>query len=147
MEVINKNRKAYFEYEILEKLTAGIQLVGSEVKSIRNGDVSINEAFCLIINGEAFIRNMHVAEFKQSGTHQNHEPRRQRKLLLKRKEIDKLLGQVAQKGLAIKPLAVMLDERGMIKLEIGLGKGKKLRDKRQSIKEKDLKREQERNID
>jgi len=146
MKSITKNKKAYFEYQILEKHMAGIQLKGSEVKSIRASKVSIAEAYCFITNGEMFIKGMHVTEYKQGGTHNNHEPIRDRKLLLKKKEIIKLHELVSQKGLTIVPLEIILSNTGFIKLEIGLAKGKNLYDKRNSIKEKDIKRELERNI-
>ncbi len=144
MEKIATNRKAYFEYFILEKLIAGVELKGSEVKSIRKGEVNISEAYCVIDNGEIFLKNMHVSEHKQGGVHNNHEPLRTRKLLLKKKEILKLAEEAKLKGLTIVPLEIILTGFGYIKLEIGLAKGKKNYDKRESIKEKDLKRDSER---
>ena len=146
MKSITKNKKAYFEYQILEKLTAGIQLQGSEVKSIKASKVSIAEAYCYIKDGEMFIKGMHVTEHKEGGTHNNHQPVRDRKLLLKKKEILGLEEKTAQKGLTIVPLEIILSNTGFVKLEIGLAKGKNLYDKRTSIKEKDLKRELERNL-
>jgi SsrA-binding protein len=146
MKSITKNKKAYFEYQILEKHIAGIQLQGSEVKSIRAGKVSIAEAYCFITNGEMFIKGMHVTEYKEGGKHNNHVPVRDRKLLLKKKEILKLAENISQKGLTIVPLEIILSNTGFIKLEIGLAKGKNLYDKRNSIKDKDLKRELERNL-
>ena len=146
MKSITKNKKAYFEYQILEKHTAGIKLVGSEVKSIRNGKVSIVEAYCFISNGEIFIKGMHITEHKEGGKHNNHIPIRDRKLLMNKKEIVKLKEQISQKGLTIVPLEVILTNNGFIKLELGLAKGKNLHDKRESIKEKDLKRELDRNL-
>jgi SsrA-binding protein len=143
MEKIATNRKAYFEYYIVEKLIAGVELKGSEVKSIRKGEVNISEAYCLIDNGEMFLKNMHVSEHKQGGIHNNHEPLRTRKLLLKKKEILKLAEEVKLKGLTIVPLEIILTGFGYIKLEIGLAKGKKNYDKRESIKQKDLKRANE----
>jgi len=144
MVIINKNKKAFYEFTILEKIVAGIKLVGSEVKSIRRSNVSIGEAYCYIQNGEMFIKGMHIAEFKEGGKYNNHEPLRERKLLLKKKEILKLHEKLSQKGLTIVPLCVILTKTGFIKLEIGLAKGKNLYDKRQSIKDKDIKREMER---
>ena len=144
MVIINKNKKAFYEFTILEKIVAGIKLVGSEVKSIRRSNVSIGEAYCYIQNGEMFIKGMHIAEFKEGGKYNNHEPVRERKLLLKKKEILKLHEKLSQKGLTIVPLCVILTKTGFIKLEIGLAKGKNLYDKRQSIKDKDIKREMER---
>jgi SsrA-binding protein len=146
MKPITKNKKAYFSYEILEKHTAGIKLQGSEVKSIKDNKVSIAEAYCFITGGEMFIKGMHVAEYKQGGTHFNHEPVRDRKLLLKKKEIKKLSEKMLQKGLTIVPLELILSDTGLVKLEIGLAKGKNLYDKRSSIKEKDAKREMDRDF-
>ena len=146
MNKICTNKKAYFEYEVLDKYVAGIQLVGSEVKSIRDAKVSIAEAYCYFADEEMFIKSMHVSEYKQSGKYDNHEPTRERKLLLNKKEIIKLKRGKNEKGLTIIPLAVMLTNRGLIKIEIGLCKGKKLYDKRESLKEKDIKRDLERNI-
>lgn len=145
MKSIAKNKKAYFEYHILDKHTAGIKLQGSEVKSVRNSKVSIVEAYCFIADGELFIKGMHIAEHKEGGRHNNHQPLRDRKLLMKKKEILKLDENVAQKGLTIVPLEVFISDTGFIKVEIGLARGKHLYDKRNSIKEKDLKREMERN--
>lgn len=146
MKSIIKNKKAYFEYHILEKLIAGIQLKGSEVKSIKSGKTSISEAYCLLKDGEIFVKGMHVTEHKEGGKHYNHVPVRDRKLLLKRKEIDKLIAKSAQKGLTIIPLEVYVTDKGYVKLEIGLARGKNLYDKRNSIKENDLKRESEKNF-
>lgn len=149
MKLITKichNKKAYFEYHILDTYTAGIQLRGSEVKSIKNGDLNIGEAYVFIENGEVFVRNMHVSEHKQGGKANNHNPLRIRKLLLNKKEINDLSEKVKQKGLTIVPLSIILSDIGFIKIEIGLAKGKKLYDKRESIKEKDVKRDLERNI-
>jgi SsrA-binding protein len=147
MKSITKNRKAYFEYNILEKYIAGIKLQGSEVKSIRLGKVSIVEAYCYITNNEIFIKGMHVTEHKEGGKYNNHQPLRDRKLLMKKKEIVKLNENMSQKGLTIVPLEIILSNTGFIKLEIGLAKGKHLYDKRNSLKEKDLKREVERNVE
>lgn len=146
MTSITKNKKAYFEYQILDKYTAGIKLQGSEVKSIRAGKVSIVEAYCFIVNDEIFIKGMHVTEHKEGGKYNNHNPTRDRKLLMKKKEIIKLRENISQKGLTIIPLEVILTNTGFLKLEIGLAKGKNLYDKRNTLKEKDLKREIERNI-
>lgn len=145
MKSITKNKKAYFEYNILDKHTAGIKLQGSEVKSVRKGKVSIVEAYCFISNGELFIKGMHIAEHKEGGKYNNHQPLRDRKLLMKKKEIIKLDESVAQKGLTIVPLEVFISDTGFIKMEIGLARGKNLYDKRNSIKEKDLKRDMDRN--
>jgi SsrA-binding protein len=141
MQEIIKNRKAYFEYHIVETYIAGIQLLGCEVKSIRNMSVSIAEAYCHIVDNEIFIKNMHISEFKQQNKYVNHEPLRDKKLLLKKKEIDKLSKMIKKDGLTLIPISIKISDRGLIKLEIGLGKGKKSYDKRASIKEKDIKRE------
>jgi SsrA-binding protein len=146
MKSITKNKRAYFEYSILEKYTAGIQLQGSEVKSIKASKVSIAEAYCFITNGEIFIKGMHVTEHKEGGKHNNHQPVRDRKLLMKKKEILKLHEKMSQKGLTIVPLEIILSNTGFVKLEIGLAKGKNLYDKRISNKEKDLDREMQRNL-
>ena len=146
MKHLIKNKKAYYEYTILEKYTAGIKLLGSEVKSIRSGKVSIGESYCFISNDEIFIKGMHISEHKEAGRHYNHDPLRDKKLLLNKKEIIKLKEKTAQKGLTLIPLEVILTDTGFLKLEIGLAKGKNLYDKRQTLKEKDLKREIERNL-
>lgn len=146
MKKICANKKAYFEFQILDKYIAGIQLQGSEVKSIKASKVSISESYCFITNGEIFIKGMNVTQHVQGGKYNNHEPVRDRKLLLKKKEILKLEELISQKGLTIIPLEVILSSTGFVKLEIGLAKGKNLYDKRNSIKDKDLKRESERNL-
>jgi len=145
MTILLQNKKATYEYHILETYTAGIQLLGTEVKSIRDMKASISEAYCHFINNEIFIIGMHVSEYRQI-KYTNHEPLRNRKLLLKRKEIDKLAKSIKEKGLTIVPLSVSLTTTGFIKIEIGLVKGKKIHDKRESIKEKDIKRQLEKNI-
>jgi SsrA-binding protein len=141
------NKKAFFEYNILDKHTAGLQLKGSEVKSIKSGKTSISEAYCFIDNGEIFIKGMHVAEHKEGGKHNNHQPLRDRKLLMKKKEIMKLKEKVSEKGLTIIPLAIKLSDEGLIKLEIGLARGKNLHDKRETIKDRDLKKDLQRSLD
>lgn len=141
MKLITKNKRAYFEYSILEKYIAGIKLQGSEVKSIKASKVSIVEAYCFIENDEAFIKGMHVSEHKEGGNHYNHVPVRDRKLLLKKKEIIKLKEKLQQKGLTIIPLEIILTTTGFIKLEIGLCRGKNLVDKREDLKKKDAVKE------
>jgi SsrA-binding protein len=141
MEVIVKNKKASYEYEFIDKFTAGIKLIGSEVKSIRNHKVSISEAYCYIKDGEVYIKGMNISEYKESGIHTNHDPIRLRKLLLNKKEIIKLDEEIQQKGLTIVPISLIINDKGLIKLEIALSKGKKLHDKRDSIKKRDLERE------
>lgn len=139
MEFIAKNRKAYFQYEILEKYEAGIVLTGTEVKSIRNKDVSINEGFAHISNGEVFIYEMHIGQYKE-GNRQNHEPKRIRKLLLHKKEIDKITGKIKQKGYTIIPLSLYFKD-GYVKVEIALAKGKTTIDKREDIKKRSVERD------
>jgi len=144
MKSVAKNKRAYFEYQILEEYVAGIQLQGSEVKSIKSGMTSIGEAYCYITNNEIFIKGMHVTEHKEGGKHNNHDPLRDKKLLMKKKEISKLDASISQKGLTIVPIDVLISD-GLIKVKIGLGRGKNLYDKRATLKEKDIKRDIERN--
>ena len=146
MNSIVKNKIAFDEYEILEKHISGIILQGSEVKSIRASNVSIKESYVFINNGEIFIKGMHIGLYSEGGTHNNHIPLRDRKLLMKKKEIIKLYEKVSQKGLTLVPLEILISSTGFIKIEIGLGRGKNTRDKRQSEKLKDLNRELKRNI-
>ena len=134
-----KNKKAKFEYEFLEKFTAGIVLTGTEIKSIRAGKASIVEGYCFVNNGELFIKNMYIAEYEQ-GSYNNHEPRRTRKLLLNRNEIDKLVKKKKDVGLTIIPISLFINGKGYAKLDIALAKGKKLHDKRHDLKAKDAKR-------
>jgi SsrA-binding protein len=144
--VITKNKKAYFDYEIIEKYTSGILLLGSEVKSIRLHDIAIKEGYCHILNNEMWLKGVHIAPYKQSGTYQNHEPIRDRKLLLNKKEILKIHNSVIKKRFTIIPLSVIINDRGLIKIEIGLCKSKNNFDKRESLKEKDIKRNVDRYI-
>jgi SsrA-binding protein len=138
-----KNKRAEFEYEILDRFEAGIVLKGSEIKSIRNGGGSINEAFCYMRDGEVFIKNMTIPEYSH-GAYANHLPITLRKLLLKKRELERIDAKIREKGLALIPIRLFIGERGYAKLEIGLGKGKRKFDKRESIKEKDNKRELDR---
>jgi SsrA-binding protein len=138
-----KNKKASFEYFFLEKYIAGIMLTGTEIKSIRESNASIAEAYCLFVNEELFIRNMHIAEYS-FGTCNNHEPRRDRKLLLKSKELKKLNNKLKEQGTTLIPTLLFVNEKGLAKLEIALAKGKKLYDKRETLKGKDIQREIER---
>ncbi len=138
-----KNKRAYFDYEILEKFVAGIQLAGTEIKSIRNSKASLIEAFCRFTGNELFVVNMHISEY-DFGNINNHEARRDRKLLLSKKELDKLQKKVKENGLTIIPLRMFLNERGLAKLEIGLARGKKTFDKRETLKQKDAKRDMDR---
>jgi SsrA-binding protein len=135
-----KNRPATFEYAIEDKLTAGIILTGSEIKSVRNGKVSFNDSYCLFNNGELWLKSLHIAQYVNAG-YASHEPVHDRKLLLNRKELNKWQNKVKEKGLTIVPLNMFLNEKGIAKVEIGLGKGKKLHDKRESIKSREVDRE------
>lgn len=134
------NRKASFNFILLEKFEAGIQLTGAEVKSIRAGNVSLNECFAQIHNGEVFIHGMHIQPYSHSPV-ESHNPIRTRKLLLHKREITKLIGQVAEKGRTIVPVKLYLTKRGFIKLEIAIGKGKQTIDKRETIKKRTADRE------
>ena len=138
-EINIKNKKASFEYAFLEKYSAGIQLTGTEIKSVRDGKVNFTDSFCVIQEGEIFIKNLHIAQYTE-GSYNNHEPKRTRKLLLTKKEIRKLTVKMKEKGLTIVPLRMFINERGYAKLDIALAKGKKSYDKRQDLKEKDIQR-------
>lgn len=143
MKQIKKNKKAFFDYDIIQTYVAGIQLKGSEVKSILENKVNIDEAYCFIQDAEMFVKNMHVSEYKRGGIYYNHQPLRIRKLLLKKKEILSIFEKSKQKGFTIVPLSILISDTNFIKIEIGLVKGKKTFDKSKSLKEKDLKRESE----
>lgn len=138
-----KNRPATFEYAIEDKLTAGIMLTGSEIKSVRNGKVSFNDSYCFFSNGELWIKSLHIAEYVNAG-YAGHDPTRERKLLLNKKELNKWANKMKEKGLTIVPLAMFITDNGYAKLDIGLGKGKKLHDKRDSIKAREADREMKR---
>jgi len=140
MEVIASNRNAKYEFAFLEEFTAGLQLFGTEIKSIRNKDVSIAEGYCTFINDELYILNMHIAHYDQ-GSYNNHEPKRERKLLLKKQELKKLSNKLKDKGLTIIPTRLFISDNGLAKLNIALAKGKKLHDKRDSIQDRNVKRE------
>lgn len=134
-----KNRRARFDYEIGETFTAGIVLTGTEIKALRNGKASLVDSFCYVNNGEVWVKNMYIAEYFY-GTYNNHETRRDRKLLLNRKEINRLEKSGKEAGFTIVPIKLFINERGLAKLTIGIGRGKKDYDKRQSIKEREDKR-------
>ena len=138
-----KNKKAYYNYEILEKHVAGMQLKGTEIKSIRQGKASLGDSYAYFENHELWIKNMRISEYDHS-TFFNHDPYRDRKLLMNRKELNKLEKHTREKGLTIIVLRVFINEKGLAKTEIGLARGKKLYDKRESIKQKDQKRDMER---
>ena len=136
------NKKAKFEYEFLQTETCGIQLVGSEVKSIRGGKASISEGYCYFNNGELFIKGMNISDY---GFGSSHDTTRDRKLLLKRKELNNLENQLTN-GLTIIPYRLFLNDKGLIKMEIALARGKKLHDKRDSIKSRDIERDMKRDL-
>ena len=137
------NKKAGFEFEIMERFVAGIILRGSEIKSIRNGGGSLNEAFCYVRDKEVFVRNMNIPEYSH-GAYANHEPVSVRKLLLNKREVKRIDAKIREKGLSLIPVRLFINERGFAKMEIALGRGKKKFDKRESIKQKDTKREVDR---
>jgi len=138
-----KNRKVTFEYELIEKWIAGIKLSGTEIKSIRGGKVNLTESYCQFFGDELFVKNMHISEYEM-GTCNNHEARRDRKLLLNRKELTKLEKKVRESGLTIVCVKLFINDRGLAKLEIALARGKKTYDKRESLKLKDAKRDMDR---
>jgi len=140
-----KNRSAYHEYFVDAKYEAGMVLQGTEVKSIRNGKVSFNDSYCLLHKEEIWIKSLHIAEYSH-GNINNHDPARDRKLLLRKKEIKKIESKLKEKGYTLIPLRIYFNEKSMVKMEIGLAKGKKLHDKRESIKQKDVEREMKRYI-
>ncbi len=134
-----KNRKATFDYEILETFTTGIVLTGTEIKSIRQGKCGLTDTYCMVINSEIWVKNMYIAEYSY-GSYNNHTTHRDRKLLLHRKEIRRIAKETMQPGFSIVPLRLFINERGLAKLVIAIGRGKKMYDKRQSIKEREDKR-------
>lgn len=138
-----KNRKASFEYFFLEEYSAGMVLTGTEIKSIREGKVSMADAYCFFDKGELYVKNLNIAKY-DFGTHYNHNPLRERKLLLTRRELRKLESKLTDKGLTIIPTRIYINDAGFAKMDLALAKGKKLYDKRDSIKEKDNKRDQDR---
>ena len=142
-EVNIRNKRARFEYQLFDIYTAGMQLCGTEIKSIRLSKASILEAYCVVVRGEVFIRNMHITEY-ENGSFYNHKPRSDRKLLLNRKEINKIEKFLQVKGNNLIPLKMYISEKGWVKLQIACALGKKLHDKRQDMKEKDAKMEMSR---
>ena len=142
-KVVAENRRARFDYFVEERLEAGIQLTGTEVKSLRQGEGSIAEAYATVEGEEVWLINSHIPEYSH-GNRQNHEPKRPRKLLLKGREISKLYGAVARQGLTLVPLSIYFNSRGRAKVELALARGKKVHDKRETVKERDWKREQQR---
>jgi SsrA-binding protein len=138
-----KNKKANFHFEFIDTYVTGVMLTGTEIKSIRESKVSLTEAFCIFLEGELYIRQMHIAPYSMAASY-NHVAVRDRKLLLKKKELEKLETKSAEKGLAIIPVRIFINDRGLAKLEIALARGKKTHDKRQDLKEQDAKRELQR---
>ncbi len=144
-ETVALNRRARHEYEISETFEAGLVLTGTEIKSIRAGKVNLSDAYARVERGEAWLIGAHIAPY-EAGNRYNHEPRRDRKLLLHRSEIDELLGRASAKGLTVVPLRLYLTGRGRAKVELGLARGKQLHDKRRSIAEREMRREVERDM-
>ena len=134
------NKQAYYEYFIEQTFTAGLVLTGTEVKSLRAGKASFNDAYCFFHKGELYIKSLHICEYKL-GTIYNHMPTQERKLLLTKKELKKLQAAIKEKGYTIVPLKIFFSEKGFAKIDIGLGKGKKVHDKRDTIKQRDADRE------
>ena len=145
MKIITENKQARFEYFVEETYTTGIVLEGSEVKSIRAGSVNLKDSFCSVYNGEVFIKNMHIAVYDKSGAFNTRDSKRDRKLLLRKAEINKIVGKVHEKGLTLVPLNLFF-EGSLVKVTMGVCKGKHSYDKKDTIKERDLKRAQEREI-
>lgn len=135
-----RNKRVFFDYEVLEKIEAGIVLTGTEIKSIRNGKVSINGSFCVFNDNELFIKGMDIAIYDE-GSYLNHDPKRDRKLLLHKKELKKLKVKLEEKGLTIVPIKLYPNENNIYKVEIGLAKGRKTVDKREYIKDRETKRQ------
>lgn len=140
MNINIQNKRARFEYELMDFFTAGIQLLGTEIKSIRQGKAALTDSYCFMQGGELFIKGMHIAEYSH-GNINNHDPLRERKLLLKRQELQKLEKKLKDQGNTIIPLKLFVTENGIAKIEIALARGKKIYDKRESIKERDVKRD------
>lgn len=145
MKIITQNKKAYYNYFVEEELEAGIILMGSEVKSIRNGNININDAHCLEIGGQIHLVNAYIGEYK-GAMRFCHKPRQNRQLLLHTRQIRKIIGKIKAKGITLVPLSMYFNDRNIVKVKIGVVKGKKLYDKRHSIKEKDQKRQEQRDI-
>ncbi len=142
-KVYIKNKRAYFDFHIDDKYVAGIKLLGTEIKSIREGKANLTDSFCTFINGDLYVRNLHISEYSH-GSFYNHEAKRDRILLLQKKELKKLQSKTEEKGFTIVPLAIFISDRGFAKIEIGLAQGKKTFDKRETMKERDSKIEMDR---
>ncbi len=141
MKVVARNKKALFDFEIISKLEAGIELIGSEVKSIRAGRVNLKDSFVKIIKGEAYLLNAHISYLDTTNPHYKPDERRSRKLLMHRKEIDKLIGKVSQDGLALVALELYFNNKNFLKVQVALAKGKNVHDKRETIKKRIMDRE------
>jgi SsrA-binding protein len=140
-----KNRSAYHEYFIDDKYEAGMVLLGTEVKSLREGKASFNDSYCMLHKGEVWLKSLHISEYSH-GSVNNHEPLRDRKLLLQKREIKKIESKLKEKGYTLIPLRIFFSDKKLAKIEIGLAKGKKLHDKRESIKQKEMEREMKRHL-
>ncbi|MGD0781474.1 MAG: SsrA-binding protein SmpB [Candidatus Aminicenantales bacterium] len=140
MKSISVNKKAFFNYEILESLEAGISLLGSEVKAVREGRVSMKDTYADVRNGEVFLFGLHISPYEAANRF-NHDPLRERKLLLHRREIRRLTGKIQERGLTLIPTKVLITDKGLIKVELALAKGKKLYEKREAVKARDQARE------
>ena len=138
-EINIKNKKAEYEYFLFQKYTAGIVLLGTEIKSIRSGKANLTDSYCLMINGEMWVRGLHISEYLYGG-YSNHEPKRDRKLLLTKRELLKIANKLKEQGTTVIPVRLFIDERGYAKIEISIARGKKMYDKREAIKEKDNRR-------
>ncbi len=141
-----KNKKAGFEYFLTEEFTAGIVLRGTEIKSIREGKANLTDSYCMFHNEELFVCNMHIAEYR-FGNYYNHDPKSERKLLLQKRELRKIRNKSKDKGVTVIPIELFLNEKGLAKLKIAIARGKKLYDKRESIKEKDNRRQMDRHAE
>ena len=143
--IVIRNKRSTFDYEIMDRFVAGIQLYGTEIKSIRDGKAGLSDTYCAFLNNELWVKNMHIATYF-FGTYNNHDVRRDRKLLMTKRELRKLLRGTKETGFTIVPTKLFINEKGLAKLEIGLARGKKTYDKRQSLREKEDKRSIERHI-
>lgn len=143
--VVANNKRANFEYFLIDKYDAGVVLTGTEVKACKTGKVSMSDAYCYFNKGELWMKNLHIAEYKQGGIY-NHEPKRERKLLLRKRELRKLEAKMKERGFTVVPTQVFISIKGLIKVEIALAKGKKEFHKKDSIKEKDMRRDMDRSL-